>query len=167
MSAVLSKFKFLRKKPVAIALVAALIVGGGGAAAFAYWTFTGAGTGTGTVGTPTTPLVVNQTSTITNLAPGSAAQSLSGNFNNSNSGPIYVTSIATATLTVTKATGAVTGTCDATDFTVTGFPLAVGAQVPAGTAQGAWTGATIAFNNKATNQDQCKGATISIAYTSN
>ena len=30
------------------------------------------------------------------------------------------------------------------------------AEVPTGTAKGAWGGATIEFNNKATSQDQCK-----------
>ncbi len=41
----------------------------------------------------------------------------------------------------------------------------VDAEVPAGTSQGSWSGATIKFNNKATNQDACKGATVNLAYT--
>jgi len=46
--------------------------------------------------------------------------------------------------------------------------MPVGAQVPAGSAQGAWTGATIAFNNKTSvNQDACKNATVNFSYTSN
>ena len=40
--------------------------------------------------------------------------------------------------------------------------MTVGAEVAAGSAKGAWTGATIKFNNKATNQDQCKGATVNL-----
>ena len=44
--------------------------------------------------------------------------------------------------------------------------MTVSAEVPAGTVQGAWTGATIKFNNKsAVNQDACKGATVTLAYT--
>ena len=42
--------------------------------------------------------------------------------------------------------------------------MAVNAEVPAGTGQGQFTGATIQFNNKATNQDGCKGATVNLAY---
>ncbi len=66
---------------------------------------------------------------------------------------------------MTKAAGAVAGTCDATDYTLANAAMTVGAQVPAGTGVGAWTGATIQFNNKGgSNQDQCKGATVNLAY---
>ena len=47
----------------------------------------------------------------------------------------------------------------------------VNAQVPAGTGVGSWGTTdtpTIAFNNKAgENQDDCKNATVNLAYTSN
>jgi hypothetical protein len=65
---------------------------------------------------------------------------------------------------VTKATGAPAGTCDATDFTLANAAMTVNAEVPVGSGQGSWTGATIKFNNKATDQDACKGATVSLAY---
>lgn len=45
--------------------------------------------------------------------------------------------------------------------------MTVNAEVPAGTAKGAWTGATIKLNNKATSQDACKGATVNLTYSSN
>jgi hypothetical protein len=46
--------------------------------------------------------------------------------------------------------------------------MAVGAEVPAGNGKGSWTGATVAFNDKpTTNQDACKGATVNFAYTVN
>jgi hypothetical protein len=68
---------------------------------------------------------------------------------------------------VTKATGAVAGTCDATDFTLADAVMTVNAEVPSGNGEGSWTGATIKFNNKAgANQDQCKGATVNLSYTS-
>lgn len=66
---------------------------------------------------------------------------------------------------VTKDAGAVAGTCDATDFTLASAAMTVNASIPAGVAHGAWTGATIAFNNKGSNQDQCKLATVHFAYT--
>ena len=56
------------------------------------------------------------------------------------------------------------GTCDATDYTLANATMTVGAEVAPGSAKGAWTGATIKFNNKATSQDQCKGATVNLAY---
>ena len=151
---------------VAAILTAVLILSGGGLA-YAYWTITGAGTGTAATGTPTA-ITVNQSSVITGLAPGAPAQTLSGNFTNTNSGPVYVTSVTVAIASVTKATGAVTGTCDATDYTLTGATMTVGAEVATGPNKGAWTGATIAFNDKTNaNQDQCKGATVNFSYTSN
>ena len=58
----------------------------GAVAAFAYWTNSGAGTGDADTGT-NAAIVVNQTSTVTGMAPGVAAQALSGNFDNANDGP--------------------------------------------------------------------------------
>lgn len=148
-----------RRRIAALTTVGVLVAGG----AFAYWTAGGSGSGTVTTDT-TSPVTVNQTTTIVNLAPGVAAQTLSGTFDNPNSGPVYIGSVTITGLTVTKAGGAVAGTCDATDYTLGGTAV-VNAQVPAGTSQGSWTGLTIAFNNKAgSNQDQCKGASVAIAY---
>lgn len=144
-----------RKKKVVV--VTAAMVGIGGAA-FAYWTTTGSGSGAATTGT-TVAVTVNQTSTVSGLRPGGAAQALSGTFDNPNSGPVYIGSV-TAQVTGTDKVG-----CDATDYTVAGTAT-VNAQVAAGTGVGSWSGLTIAFNNKpATNQDACKGATVNISYT--
>jgi hypothetical protein len=149
--------KVSRKKKVAVATMAMLGIGG---AAFAYWTTTGSGTGDASTGT-TVAVTVHQTSTVTGLRPGGTAQALSGNFDNPNSGPVYVASV-TATVTGTDKVG-----CDATDYTVAGT-APVNAQVAAGNGVGSWSGLTIAFNNKpATNQDACKSATVSISYTTN
>jgi hypothetical protein len=144
------------KKTVAVAGVAGLLLVGGGAA-YAYWTNTGSGTGEATTGSNAS-IVVNQTSTITGLAPGLPAQTLSGNFDNPNTSPVYVTTV-TATVTGTDKTG-----CEATNYTI-GGSAPVNAEVPAGTGVGSWSGLTIAFNNKpAVNQDACKDAVVSIAY---
>ena len=151
-----------RKKPFIAAALALLLVAGGGTAAYAYWTSTGSGSGTATTGTSSS-IVVNQTSTVSNLRPGAPAQALAGTFTNNTGSSVYVTSIA-ITVTVQKAAGAAAGTCDASDYVITGSPLAVGADIPTGTGVGSWSGATIAFNNKTTNQDQCKGATVTLNY---
>jgi hypothetical protein len=154
-----------KKRIAAIAIITLVLVGGGGAATYAYWSAGGTGTGTATTGT-SVAITAIQTSTVTGLAPGSAAQTLSGNFTNTNSGPVYVTSVTASIASVTKAVGAPAGTCDATDYALSNATMAVGAQVPSGSAQGSWTGATIAFVNKAAAlQDACKGATVNLAYT--
>ena len=101
------------------------------------------------------------------MSPGDTAQTLSGTFTNTNSGPVYVTSVVASISSVTKAGGAPAGTCDATDYTLANATMAVGAEVPAGTGVGSWSGATIKFNDKVTNQDACKGATVNRAYVIN
>ena len=151
------------KKTTAIMIAAVTVLAGGGAA-FAYWTAGGSGTGTGTTAASTSNVTAVQTTTVSNLAPGAAAQPLSGNFTNTNSGPVYVGTVTASIASVFKAGSPAVG-CDATDYTITGAAMTVNAQVPVGTAQGAWTGATVQFNNKATNQDACKGAVVNFAYT--
>jgi hypothetical protein len=144
-------------------LTAALVLVGG-AVAFAYWTAGGSGTGTASTGT-TAAITVNQTSVVTAMGPGVAAQSLSGTFDNDNDGPVFIA-------TVTAAIGEITGggpTCEATDYTLSNPVSDVNAEVPAGTGVGSWGATdtpTIAFNNKSDeNQDDCKNATVEIVYT--
>jgi len=151
-----------RKRSVVLALVAMLALTAG---AVAYWTAGGSGTGSGDAAGAQQALTVNQTTTLAAMYPGDSAQTLSGNFDNPNDGPIHVGTVTASIASVTKAAGAVAGTCDATDFTLANAAMTVNAQVPSGTAEGSWTGATIKFNNKATNQDACKGATVNLAYT--
>ena len=153
-----------RKRKVAI--VAAALVGAASVGAYAYWSSTGAGTGSATSGDVAAVTVV-QTSSVTGLAPGLSAQTLSGNFNNPNSGPVYITAVTVSIDSVTKAVGAPAGTCDSTDYTL-GGTAPVAAEVAPGNAKGSWTGLTIQFNNKAgANQDACKGATVNLAYSAN
>jgi len=151
------------KKTTAIMIAAVTVLAGGGAA-FAYWTAGGSGTGTASTTAATSGLTAVQTTTVTAMQPGDTAQTLAGNFTNPNTAPVYVTSVTASIASVTKAGGAVTGTCDASDYTLANATMAVGAEVAAGSAKGAWTGATIKFNNKVTSQDQCKGATVNLAY---
>jgi hypothetical protein len=146
-------------KKLVIAITAALLLAGTGTAV-AYWTAGGSGTGTASAGS-NVPITAVQTSVLTGVAPGVAAQTLSGNFTNTNASTVYV---ATVTAAISSITGAA-GVCDATDFTLSNAVMTVAASIPAGAAQGAWTGATLAFNNKATNQDGCKNATVHIGYT--
>lgn len=150
--------RMTRKRGLIGAAAVTLLVA---ASAYAFWTAGGSGTGAGTAG-DTQALVVNQTTVLDDMYPGDTAQTISGTFDNDNAGPIQV---ATVTASIASVTPVGAGVCDATDFTLASAAMTVGAEVPVGTAVGAWTGATIKFNNKSTNQDGCKGATVNLAYT--
>lgn len=145
------------KRILAIGLPLCLVVATG--AAIAFWTGSGSGTGTASTSAGVTTLTVSQTS-IGGLAPGRPATTISGSVGNPSAESVYVTAV-TASITGVAPAGA--GTCDATDYTLLGATMAVNAQV-AGNGTVPFTGATIGFNNKATNQDGCKGATVTLSY---
>lgn len=144
-------------------LAAAAVVVVGSGIAFAYWTAGGSGSGSAATGT-NVPITAVQTSAVSSMGPGDSPQALFGNFNNSNSGPVYVSTVTVSISSVVKAGGAAPGTCAAADYTLANAVMTVGAEVAAGNGQGSWTGASIKFNNTGSNQDQCKGATVNLAY---
>lgn len=152
-----------RRRSVTIAAVAVLFLSGSGVA-FAYWTNSGSGTGTASTGT-NAAVTVNQTSTIIGMYPGDTAQTLSGDFTSPNLGPTWVTAV-TATGYTIDATHVEAGCIDTDGHYTLGGTATVGANVPAGTNKGSWTGLTIHMNNLASNQDFCKGATVTITYAS-
>ncbi|HZX01783.1 hypothetical protein [Kribbella sp.] len=153
-----------RKKKIIIAAAATLVIGAG--SAFAYWSTTGSGSGSGATAAGASSLAIAQTSTIADLHPGDSAQTISGTVTNNATNSAYVNSITVSIASVTQAQNA-TGTCDATDYTLTSPSMTVATDVAAGGSAN-FTGATIKFNDKATtNQDGCKGATVNLAYSSN
>jgi hypothetical protein len=155
-------FKLTKPRVLALGVLTALAVAG---IAFAYWTAGGSGSGSGETAGAQAPLTAHQASTLTAMFPGDSAQTISGNFDNPNSGPIHVSTVTASIASVTKAVGAPTGTCDATDFTLASPTMTVNAEVPAGNEKGSFTGATIRFNDKSgANQDACKGATVTLGY---
>lgn len=146
-----------RKKLAVGAAVAVVAIGGG--TAYAYWSTSGSGTGSASTSAGAADLTVAQTSTITNLAPGVAAQGISGTVTNNAANSAYVTKVVASIASVTGGAG----TCDASDYTLANPQMNIGSDVPShGTVS--FSGATLAFNNKATNQDGCKGATVNLAY---
>ena len=153
----------LSRKSVAIGAGTILFLSGAGGA-FAYWTNTGAGSGTAATGT-NAAVTVNQTSLVTGLYPGDPDQTLSGNFTNINAGATWVTAVTAAGYTIDAAHVTAGCTVAGGHYTL-GGTAAVGANVPAGANQGSWTGLTIRMNNLASNQDFCKGATVTITYAS-
>jgi hypothetical protein len=145
------------------ATVAAVLVGGG--VAVAFWTTTGTGTGSAGVGT-TANVTITQDGSISGLFPGGPEQDIDFTITNPNPGPVRISTVTITVLSVTKDPGAPAGTCDATDFTVTS-PSAINADIPVGATSytGAVTGAAIEMINKPVNQDACKNATVSLAFT--
>ncbi len=155
--------KFTKKKKIVI-IAAALTLSG--TAAFAYWTSSGTGTGTAATGTSAAVNAV-QTSVVTDMGPGTAAQTLSGTFTNTDTQPLYVTSLAVSIASVESAPGVPAVGCEADDYVITGSPLSIGYQalVNDTTTWGTGNEVQIAFVNEAAeNQDGCKNATVNLAY---
>jgi hypothetical protein len=154
------RFSFKKKMAAAAAVV---VLVGSGTAAFAFWSAGGTGSGSASTSPGSSGITINQTSpAITDLAPGVAAEPLSGNFDNSNASAVHVNQV-TASIAVTPV-GA--NLCSAADYDLV-QPTATNALVPTGLAQGSWTGGSLGFHNTLANQDGCKGATVNISYTSN
>jgi hypothetical protein len=158
--------RFLSRKAAASAGVAVVLIAAAGA--YAYWTNGGSGTGSAATGT-NVAIVVTQTTTPTALYPGGPTAALAGAFNNTNASPVRVHQVSATISSVTRTAGAIAGSlpCAVADYQINGFPVTVDAQVPAGSAQGSWTGASIQLLDSGVNQDGCKGATVNLAYTSN
>lgn len=134
--------------------------------AMAYWRTGGTGVGAAQVAGPRSPLRVNQTTSLAPVGPGTPAQTLDGDFDNGNSGPVHVRAVTASIAAVVKAPGAEAGTCDAGDFVLSHRTATVGADVPSGRGAGRWTGPTIAFDDKpGVNQNPCMGATVRLRYT--
>ena len=170
-----------KKTKVAIASSAVLLLSVSGTA-YAYWTTTGSGTATATTGT-NVALTVAQDGTVTGLVPGGAAQAVNYTITNSASTPQYATTvtIGIASVTYTNAAGAGTGvtaldhpagmvavSCAASDFTLV-QPDALGVDLPAGTSSFTRLtpkkSGTIAMDNEAYNQDDCKNTTVNLTFT--
>lgn len=145
-------------------VVGAFVLAMVGSIAFAYWTSDGSGTGYADTG-DTRPVVIEQTSVVSDLRPGGAPQTLSGRFDNPNAGPVFIGTVTASIDGVTTAAGAV-GECTADDYVLSGAEMTVNSEIAAGDDVGTWSGARLAFHNKATvDQDGCKGATVTLAYT--
>jgi hypothetical protein len=141
---------------LAILLVALAITA---VAGYAFWTAGGSGTGSADVGT-TSSLTINQTSSVTGLRPGGTAQPLSGDFDNPNAFSVRVNTVSASLDAASLPAG-----CNPAWFSIVGSPATNTQDVPSGNAQGSWGGISIQLTESGTNQDACKGATVSIDYS--
>ncbi|TCO45649.1 hypothetical protein EV646_108272 [Kribbella antiqua] len=142
------------KKKIVIAAAAVVAIGAG--TAFAYWSTTGSGTGSG-ANASSNGTVVLHASFADGLTPGASTPVT---FSADNAG--------TSSLQVGTVTSVVSasGTCDASWFTIA--PVAENQTIAAGATGVELTNkGTLAFADTATNQDSCKGATITLTLSSN
>lgn len=155
------------KKTIAAGTVLALGTAG---VAYAYWSTTGSGTGSGS-----TTAGDNAAATVTNdglaaMYPGDSVQDLVVKVTNtSTSQQAYVSGVQ-AWVTTDKAN------CDGSNFLLNGAAAPSAAaekvalvwtarEINAGATAAQATGNTIQFNNKAAEQNACKGAAVTVHYT--
>jgi hypothetical protein len=155
--------KFIKSKK-GLALLAVLAVSVISAVgAYAYFTTSGTGTGTGGVGT-SSAVTVSQVGSISDLLPGSAAQAVDFKINNPLSTPQYITQVAVSISSVTAPNADATHPCSASDFAISGSPVAIDQDLASGDTSFSPSGATLAMNDSNSNQDGCKGATVNLAF---
>ena len=153
---------FKGKKVVAVAAAAGLTLGIA-SAAFAFWTTSGAGNGDATTQSSNGTLTLNVSADSTNLYPGGSAPVTITATNNSTGTSLKVTTVSFDHLTV-DATH-VTAGCLAGDYSV-GTVTSTPAVVAPGATSGTVGSATLSMANTALNQDGCKGATVTLYFTS-
>jgi hypothetical protein len=158
----------------AVAVVAgtALVATGAGVA-YAYWTATGTGSGTATTSAGAPALSFGSTSALDAMYPGDTPQAFSVTLTNNAQAKAYVAGVK-AYQTIDSAHAA--AGCSAADYVLgatsaatapgsaaTAVPLVWSAQELASGGSDTVSG-VIGFNNTASNQDACKGATVTINY---
>ncbi len=111
-------------------------------------------------------LTVTQTSTMQGLAPGIDPVPITGRVVNNGTDSTRITAVEVEITSVTTGLGSTPGTCDASDYLLRDVRMSVERTLgPGGSTE--FSGASIGFGNKATNQDACQNATIHLLYTAN
>jgi len=141
------------KRIVVGAVVAVLLSGVVGA--YAFWTTGGSGSGTATAGTTTNNLTI-ASSSVTGVTPGSSTP-VTVTVTNPNSYSVHVDTVSTVITTSNPS-------CLPADFT---FPAKVMNTTIAALGGTASFTQPLVFADTAVSQDLCKGATITLAYSSN
>jgi len=111
-------------------------------------------------------LAVSQTSTLEGLAPGVAPIPIAGRLVNEGGDSTWITAVDVEISSITRRSDSTIGSCDASDYLV-GDPRMPVEQALGPEGSTRFTGATIGFVNKSSNQDACKGAVIHLRYTAN
>lgn len=144
------KTLFMRKRVLVLGIVASLAIAG---AAFAYFTNSGSGTGSATVGT--SDAITLASDSVGPLYPGGADAPVTVDITNPGSGAQYVGTVSGSV--------ADNGGCLGSWFEVDAAPYA--ASLAAGASDSAET--LVRMIDSGTNQDVCKGKTMTINWSSN
>lgn len=152
----------LKKKMIAGAAAAALVLGASGAA-FAYWTTSGSGSGNATTASS------NGTITLTavfagGITPG-GSQPVSVQAANPGTSNLFVTTVSEDSPAITIDNAHATAGCVVADFSLSGFSSG-GGQVNAGATGVVVATDTLNMANTSVNQDACQGAIVTLHYTS-
>jgi hypothetical protein len=108
-------------------------------------------------------MTISQTSVLAGLGPNIPPAAISGVVINNGSDSTYVTAIVVSIETVTVRTDAV-GVCGVDDYLLLSPRMSVGKTLQGG-GSATFDGASIGFNDTSVNQDACKGATVTLRYT--
>ena len=111
-------------------------------------------------------LTVTQTSTMVGVAPGVAPAPVTGRLVNHSAESTHINAVEVEIASITHRSHPSVGACGVGDYQVIAARMRVGRTLGPGGST-AFAGASIGFNNKLTNQDGCKGATIHLLYTAN
>lgn len=157
---------FTRRRVVAaLGGVTALVVAG---AAFAYFTSSGSGTGSASVGTPS---AVTLLGTITGApVPAGAPAGVSVLVTNPGGGSEFVNAVHLASITtdVDHSTCVTTvGAAPGAAFTMADIPVAQTLTGTGTTNDHVTVTGSLRMNDTLVNQDNCKGATLTLNFTSN
>jgi hypothetical protein len=144
-----------RKRTVVLSAIAVLAIAG---AAIAYWTTTGSGVGSAQTGT-TSNVIVHQVGSPTNLYPGGPTQPLDFNIENPGTVDQRVNQV-TAVVTNTNAAG-----CANNNYTIAGSPKLTGDIITHGATSATYTGITIKMDETGVDQNACKNANLTIAFS--
>ena len=148
------------KPVVAVVLPTAVVAVTG--VAVSYWSAGGSGSGNAATAAGAASLLVTQASAPTNMGPGVPAGAVSVTVKNDGAESVRAEKVVVSIASVTPSGS---GTCTATDYTLSGATMTTGAAELAPTASTTFSGATLAFaNDSARNQDGCKGATVTLSY---
>jgi hypothetical protein len=147
------------KKLAALAIVAGVAITA--SAAFAYWTTTGSGGGSATAASSNGTIVLTA-SFDPGIFPG-GSKVVTFDAANAGASNLYVGTVHLVSVDAEEALG-VTGQCDVTDFSMA--DVVQNQMIEPGNEALANPGSLV-FANSAANQDNCKGAQISLRLSSN
>ncbi len=109
-------------------------------------------------------LTITQTSVMDDLRPGAPPEPIAGLVVNNGPDDTFITAIVVDIVGVVQADDAVAGSCVASDYLLLDVRMPVGRPLAPYGGSTTFAGARIGFNDKATNQDACQGATVRLRY---